>query len=94
MYGLDEGVKDGEVLDGWWDAEPLGRHARVTSTSLSTGPNILLASYKQLPVGVTFWYPVPCMRMFRTLSLRKDRPIYRLKSKRHGCVERRYRDAR
>ncbi len=23
-------LKDGEVLDGWWDSYPLGRHARVT----------------------------------------------------------------
>ncbi len=22
-------MKDGEVLDGWWDSYPFGRHARV-----------------------------------------------------------------
>ncbi len=44
-------MKDGEVLDSWWDSYLLGRHACVTNTSQCTGPNILLASYTQLSFG-------------------------------------------
>ncbi len=36
------------------------------NTSQSTGPNMLLTAYKQLSVGGTFWFLVPCMRKFHT----------------------------
>ncbi len=45
---------------------PLGRHARVTIQIDLTGPNIVLASYKQLLVWGTFWIPVPCIRKLHT----------------------------
>ncbi len=52
-------MKDGEVIDGWWDIYPLDQRACVTSQS--TGPNIQLASYHQLSVRGTFWFLVTCM---------------------------------
>ncbi len=59
-------MKDGEVLDGGWDLYPLGQHARVTIPVDLTGPNILLASDKQLAVGGISWCLVPCMSKFHT----------------------------
>ncbi len=59
-------MKDGEVLDDRRDLYPLGRHAPVEIPVDLTGPNILLASYKQLSAGGTCWFLVPYMRKLHT----------------------------
>ncbi len=59
------GLKDSEVLDGWWDLYPLGRHDRVTKPVDWLDPTTCKLT-GSVTVGGTFWLLLPCMRKLHT----------------------------